>query len=419
MNRKDEPTAGGAGPAPVSPVPGGPEQGSALRDATGQAGWQALWREAADGARREGDTPLDPQEVARLWSGLRAVAADEPAVSQDLVPGVTRALVEAAHELPGGLGLEPPAAAAAVAGPGCPPDRPGILPAGTVRPGLAQLARLLWAEARWLPLPFLVMQLLLTAGGLLLHLVTVESAGIATAAGGLAGAAGSRGAGPELTGWQLVLVSADHLALVAPWLGTLVALAAAWPRRRQLWADLEALSPFPPASRLLARTWVAGILATVLMLVAGWIQPAAVLAAFGDGLVAVPPGPDTAVAVPAGDGAGGAAGGMAGVASSVTAPAFAHDAWTAAAVVLARLAPLWMAAAWALWWQVRTGTLGAMLASAALWTAVTLGGRFLGPWNPLAAGPLPAAGLHVAMLAVALLLAWRLRGQAEVPNPAP
>ena len=449
--------------APGAPAPAGPGQGGTPRTATGQARWEPLWREAADGARQLGDAPLHRDDVARLWSGLRVLAADEPAVPDDLVPGIIRALLEAsggdglapggdaAGRVPVGVPVGPEAAGPALVAsdavgrapvPGAEavvePGGAGIRPAGPARPGLVHLARLLWAEARWLPLPFLVVQLLLAAGGLLLHLATLHYAGTAPDAGGLAGTAGWRGSAPGLTGWQLILASADSLALVAPWLGTLVALAAVWPRRRQLWADLEALSPFPPASRLLARTWVAGVLATALLLLAGWLQPAAVLAAFGDGLAdglaTATPALDGVTAGPAGGGtglgssgtpgvgSGGAAafgsGGAAALAPGAARPAFAHGAWMAAAVVLARVAPLWLAAAWTLWWQVRIGTLGAMGAAAALWTAVTLGGRFLGPWNPLAAGPLPAAGVQVAMLAVALLLAWHLRGRAETAQPA-
>ncbi|HEY8414608.1 MAG TPA: hypothetical protein VIK99_02425, partial [Thermaerobacter sp.] len=108
---------------------------------------------------------------------------------------------------------------------------------------------------------------------------------------------------PALDGWRLILLSADSLALVAPWLGTLVALAAVWPRRQMLWADLETLSPFPAASRLLARAGVAGLLATLFILVAGWIQPAAVQAFMG-----LPPGGPAPDTVPAWSAAGVAAG---------------------------------------------------------------------------------------------------------------
>ena len=57
-----------------------------------------------------------------------------------------------------------------------PPGRGVLAPAGTGRPRTVQLLRLLAAEARCFPLPFLALQLLLMAGGLLLHLVAVETA---------------------------------------------------------------------------------------------------------------------------------------------------------------------------------------------------------------------------------------------------
>src|SRR5690606_5562539 len=136
-------------------------------------------------------------------------------------------------------------------------------------------------------------------------------------------------------------------------------------------------------------------LATLFILVAGWIQPAAVQAFMG-----LPPGgpaPDTVPAWPAAGAAAGAPGGSPG---------------GTLGVILARLAPLWLAAAWALCWHMRAGTLGAMLASAGLWTAVTLGGHWLGPWNPLAAGPVPAVAVQVAMLLLAALLGWGLAKQA-------
>ena len=367
-------TAGSQGAR--SPSAAGAQGRPAHPDQAAPGDWVSLWRDAADGARLEGEPPLEPDEVALLWAGLRAVAADEPAVPAGLVPAVAEALSDGTRD----------GAAPMVAG----EARPALEPVSAcpVPPGWRQLARLVWAEARWLPLSFLAVQLLLIAGGLLLHLMAVETASRAAlppiGPGGARWEPGATGAGgpaepATLAGWQLILLSADSLALVAPWLGTLVALAAAWPRRRQLWADLEALSPFPPAGRLLVRAWVAGGLATGLLVVAGWIQPALVGALFDFGLGIGP----ADLARPRGG-------------AAVLAPG------------LARLAPLWLGIAWTLWWQVRAGTLGAMVASAGLWAAVTLGSRFLGPWNPLAAGPVPAAAVQVAMLAVAVGFGWRL-----------
>ncbi|WPD19537.1 hypothetical protein [Thermaerobacter composti] len=411
-----------APPNPAAGVPGGaphhrPAAGSADRrlaratavsQGAAQA-WEMLWQEAAEGARREGDDPLSPAEVKALWADFAALRARPEPVPQDLVARVTRALLETAG---GQEEAQPQEGAEPVAVPTGEPDRAGagggtldwaaLAPDGSRRPRLVPLLRLLAAEARCFPLSFLALQLLLMAGGLVLHLVAVETArGLwpdwtpaLRAAGDGAGALGP--ASPlALDGWRLILLSADSLALVAPWLGTLVALAAVWPRRQMLWADLETLSPFPAASRLLARAGVAGLLATLFILVTGWIQPAAVQAFMG-----LPPGgpaPDTVLAWSAAGAAAGVPGGSPG---------------GTLGVILARLAPLWLAAAWALWWHMRAGTLGAMLASAGLWTAVTLGGHWLGPWNPLAAGPVPAVAVQVAMLLLATLLGWGLAKQA-------
>jgi len=70
-------------------------------------------------------------------------------------------------------------------------------------------------------------------------------------------------------------------------------------------------------------------------------------------------------------------------------------------VLLARTAPLWFAIAWALWWALRAGTRGAVVASAALWGVVMALDRSLGPWSPLAVGPAQAAVVQGAMLVAA------------------
>lgn len=357
-----------------------------------------LWREAREGAEATGHPPLSLREVEELYGWLRQ--AGDPPVPGNLVPTLMAALERAAEEaeigtparqawpldsppVPGHLDAAPGSRAAASEEPA--PAR------ARVRPGLRALAALLWAEARFLPLAFLAVQgvLLLLAfwmNAVLAGLIGEGLGGPGTAGAGAAagrglasGAAGSAG-GAGVSGvtavaggagflFFLARHSADAFTWVAPWLGTFVALASWWPRRRDVWGDLERLSPFPPSTRLLARAAVAAAVATAGIVAAGFFQP--------------PPGAEF-------------------MAPTATRGA-AVSPWLSPVVpvLLARTAPLWFAIAWALWWALRAGTRGAVVASAALWGVVMALDRSLGPWSPLAVGPAQAAVVQGAMLVAA------------------
>ena len=419
----DDPPATGHRPR-RHPGPGRPHQVDApARQAQGEHAHACLWREAAEGAASLGDEPLSPREVAALAARLRSL--DEPELPAGLVPRLAASLRAAARDpaVAGGTGeavmgrdggavaaaggVEGTGAGAAPVASAARPARRGrrarpVRPRAGTGPGWRALAGLLWAEARWLPMPFLVMQGVWLAAALALN---------AALAGYLAdppppGARPAPGpaAGPQAgLVWGILAASADAFTLLAPWLGTLVALAACWPRRRSLWSDLEALSPFTPATRLLARAGVATAVATAAMLVAGLVQPPPLLAPVAGRLV-----PGAVAMLPAG---APASAGPAAAGPGAAGPALA-------AALLARTAPLWLAVIWALWWQLRAGTLASVAASAALWGTLTLAGRFLGPWNPLAVGPTGSTILQGLMLVAAALLLVDVRGRANGPAPS-
>ena len=135
-------------------------------------------------------------------------------------------------------------------------------------------------------------------------------------------------------------------AVKALWAGAHPECLLPW--RRGLWADLEALSPFSNATRLLARAAVATLIVVVATLGLGLWQ---------------------------GQGA------------------------SPALLALARAAPLFLAVAWALAWALPFGAVGGALASLLLWGGLTWWGGSLGRWDLFAP---PAAGSAMLVQALAL-----------------
>lgn len=290
----------------------------------------SLCADLDDGARALGEPAPRPEDVARL-AGLLRTEMGEEAIPPDLVPSLQAALAEAA--------------------------RPAAVSARTA-PGLRALLRLLWAEARFLPLSFFACQAALLAMALVANRCLTGFAGPAAA---------------PLAPLMPAIVrdalgrSVDAFTLIAPWLGLAVALFAALPVRRGLWADLEALSPLSGPTRLLARAAVATCIATVGMAIAGLVQ------------MGPTPSP---------------------------------------LLLLARTAPLFLAVAWALAWSIPCGAAGAVGASLALWGWLSLCGGRLGRWDLLAP---PVGGPQAQLLALAasaalLVAAWALAGRRPVPS---
>lgn len=297
---------------------------------------ESLYADLCEGARALGEPAPAREEVARLAALLQAEA-----VPADLVPSLHAALAGAARPQPTAHGA----------------------------PGPHALARLLWAEVRFLPLSFFTFQAALLAMALAANRYLTGFAGPR-----LASASTGSGAALDLV-MRTILRDAlgrsvDALTLVTPWLGLAVALFAALPRRRGLWADLEALSPFAGPTRLLARTAVATLI---------------VLAATG----------------------------VAGQAQRGSVPA--------SLLLLARTAPLFLAVAWALVWSIPCGAPGAVVASLALWGGLSLAGGRLGRWD-LFAPPGAATPARLAALAAAAALlaaAWVLAGRCPAPVHRP
>lgn len=296
----------------------------------------SLYADLSEGARWEGGPAPREEEVLGVASLLREASQAAP-VPGDLVPSLKAALRE-------GVATEAPAASPAA--------------------GFHALLGLLWAEARFLPLSFLVFEV-----GLL---------GLALAANRYL--TGFAGPGAELALrilWRGVLNrSLDAFTFIAPWLGTGVALFAALPQRRGLWADLEALSPFAGPARLLARAAVAALVALAGTVAVGLLQ---------------------------------------------TGPLPGGERLPLALLLLARSAPLFLALAWALAWSVYLGAAGAVAASLALWGGLLAFGGRLGGLD-LFASPQTAGGraqVMALLAAVALLaMAWRQVGRLEAGKGA-
>jgi len=287
---------------------------------------QSIYQELCAGAEAEGNSPPQLEDVRWLMSLLEEPLG-EVAIPEGLPATLREALVEAA--------------------------RTAGVPAMRQRPGLRALLRLLWAEARFLPLAFFALQAVLLAVAFIANRSLAGFAGrtslaVVPEAGLLMGALVRRAVG----------TSADAFVLVAPWLGAGVALVAALPRPKGLWADLEALSPFSAATRLLARTAVATAIAVVATCLAGLAEK----------------GPTAGTVL-----------------------------------LLARIAPLTLAVSWALAWSVPFGAAGASAASLALWGGLSLFGGALGRWNLLAPAPAgPAQVTALALSAILLAISWML-----------
>lgn len=278
---------------------------------------RALYEDLCAGARQESE-PAPSLEVVRAMARLLQTDQEVPT---DLVPTLRAALAPTSVRLPERAGRRP-------------------------QPGLRPVLALLWAEARYLPLSFFVLQAVLLVVALLANRYLTGFAGPRTLAA----------PGPEFANdllaramWRDALRrSVDAFTLLAPWLGMLTALFAIVPWRRGPWADLETLSPFSSATRLLARAAVATLIVAA--------------ATLGLGL---------------GQGQGA----------------------SLALLALARAAPLFLAVAWALVWALPFGALGGALASLVLWGGLTWWGSSLGRWD-LFAPP----GADSAMLAQVLAL---------------
>lgn len=290
---------------------------------------RSLYADLGDGARALGEPAPRAEDVARLAGLLRAEMGRE-AIPPDLLPSLQAALAEAA--------------------------RPAVASARTA-PGVRALLRLLWAEARFLPLSFFACQAALLGMALVANRFLTGFAGPAAAPLGPLMPAIVRDALGR---------SVDAFTLIAPWLGLAVALFAALPARRGLWADLEALSPLSGPTRLLARTAVATLIAAVGTAIVGLAQ-------------------------------------LGPTASSL--------------LLLARTAPLFLAVAWALAWSIPCGAPGAVGASLALWGWLSLCGGRLGRWDLLAP---PVGGPQAQLLALAataalLVAAWVLAARYSAP----
>lgn len=297
---------------------------------------------------------------ANLAEGARE--AGEPVPAEERVRALGALLVHSAVEIPADLTLSLRTALEAAA--------VQHVPVGAQRPmpGLRSLLRLLWAEARFLPLSFFALQAVLLAVAFL-------------ASRYLTGVGGPRlpaaGSGEALNGDLVARAllrdalgrSVDAFTLVAPWVGAAAVVVGVVPGRRGLWGDLESLSPLSASTRLLARTAAATFIATVAMLVAG----------------AVHPGPS---GVPA------------------------------ALLLLARAAPLLLAVSWALAWSIPFGAPGAALASFILWGGLTWFGDGLGRWDlfapPGTAGVAWTQALALMVAAGLFAFAWRQMAHREL-----
>lgn len=292
---------------------------------------RALHADLCAGARAMNAPAPSLEEVC----GLATLLATEPAVPADLVPSLQAALAEVAQAT------------------------------AHWKPGLRALARLLWAEVRFLPLSFFAFQAVLLALAWAANRYLTGFAGPRLASlgpgNGEAVDPATRAVLHDALGG-----SVDAFALVTPWLGLAVALLAALPPRRTLWADLEALSPFGGAARLLARAAVATLVTVAATVIASLVQRGPVPATL---------------------------------------------------LLLARTAPLFLAVAWALVWAIPFGAPGGVVGSLALWGGLGLARGWLGNWNLFAPPEAATPARLVALLVAAALLAvaWTLAGRYPTP----
>lgn len=251
----------------------------------------SFYRDLQEGAALAGEPAPNWDEVAEIAALLRE--AERAPVPVDLVPGLVKVLTEE-----GKLTEEEPSL------------------------GTDSLLRLIWAEARFMPLAFFATEAVLLAAALLINYVLVRGGGFSP----VDWLAGAFPLGPD--GF------ADGFTLMAPWLGAAAGLFSLRPAGRGAWAELEAVSPFSPGVRLLVRAALA--------------TTAALAGSVAVGFISQDPG-----------------------------------SATSAALLLARTAPLLLAVGWALVWSVRFGAGGGIAASAGLWAALAALGSRLGGWSLL------------------------------------
>lgn len=252
---------------------------------------RSFYQDLREGAALAGEPVPDWDDVAEVTALL--AEADRALVPPDLVPDLVKALTEEGERTE---------------------EEPSL--------GAGSLLRLVWAEARFMPLAFFATEAVLLAAALLINYVLVRG-------GGFSPGDWLVGAFPLGPGGF-----ADGFTLVAPWLGAAAGLFSLRPAGRGAWVELEAVSPFSPGVRLLVRAALATIAA-----LAGTVV---------GGLISQNPG-----------------------------------SATSATLLLARTAPLLLAVGWALVWAVRFGAGGGIAASAGLWVALAALGSRLGGWSLL------------------------------------
>ncbi|QUL99218.1 MAG: hypothetical protein IMF26_03950 [Candidatus Fermentithermobacillus carboniphilus] len=224
----------------------------------------------------------------------------------------------------------------------------------SIRPSIetGSLLRVVWAEARFMPLTFVLVESLVLIAGLLVNrYVTGFSRPDASWPFGL-------------NIWSYVMTaSLDASTLLAPLLGLMAVMFSLASSNGSSWADLEEMSVWPRSVRLLVRTLVTSLVP--------------LLGTVGLSIVDVVSGyPVTGRSV--------------------------------LLLLVARTAPLFLTVSWALFWALRFGWIGAMTSTSVLWLAqfAAASGRGIPRLLIVPKTPGEAASQYVAIGISLGLLAW-------------
>lgn len=228
-----------------------------------------------------------------------------------------------------------------------------------IRPsiGTGSLLRVLWAEARFLPLTFVLVELLILMAGLLVNRYVT----------GFSSPNASWPFSPSI--WSRVMdVSLDAITLLAPLLGLMAVVFSLAPSSGSSWADLEEMSVWPRSVRLLVRTLVTSLVP--------------LLGTAGLSVVDVVSG------------------------NPVTGRHLLL-------LVVARTAPLFLTVSWALFWALHFGWIGVMASTSVLWLLqfAAANGRGIPRLLIVPETLGEAASQYVAICISVGLLAWIARGQ--------
>jgi len=224
----------------------------------------------------------------------------------------------------------------------------------SIRPSVeaGSLLRVVWAEARFMPLTFVLMESLVLMAGLLVNRYVT----------GFWRPDAYWPFDPNIWSYMMT-ASLDASTLLAPLLGFLTVMLSLAPSAGSSWADLEEMSVWPRSVRLLVRTLVTSLVP--------------LLGTVGLSIVDVVSG-------------------------------YPVTGRSLILLLVARTAPLFLTVSWALFWALHFGWIGAMTSTSVLWLAqfAAAYGRGIPRLLIVPKTPGEAASQYVAIGISIGLLAW-------------